>query len=201
MNERLLLLETLLKNKNPQLIQHLIEGTPNDITITFFKSFLLLANTDDNLCSLYNWHNGTRLNEENHCLNFCLFPDYIFMSLDNIKETIDTDCFYNFRSEKMMPILSSTGGDFLSFKIEEYNQSDKDCKIYYCSPRVTNAKNIISMFDSFNSMIECVIKSYENSFYFINQEDNIMDEDFEQVQNLFKKLNPKSDYWSSNEIV
>jgi hypothetical protein len=201
MREKLLQLDSLLKNKNSQLIQHFNQGNKIEDIITFFSTYLIQISPTDDLFCLYNWHNGTKENNDEHCLNFCLFPDYLFLSLEKIMQITTTDYYYNFKSKKMIPIFSSCGGDFLAIKINEFNKTPNDCKIYFCSPRITNVEGSISMFDNFYIMIECIIQSYRNSFYFINSQDNIIDEDSEQVQNLFKTLNPKSSYWFSDELI
>ncbi len=200
MENTIIKLDTIIKEKNPTLIKYLNEGGGSLEIIDFFKMLSLNITASDDLYNLYIWHNGVNVDENQHCLGYCLFPDYYLMSMAEVKILITNDYFYTFKAKGLVPIFASCGGDYLAIKIDEYN-STKDFKIYYCSPRVVNEENYLSMFDSLSNLLKCIIKCYEEGYYFINISDDILDENFEKVLLINKRNNPLSDYWSSDKIM
>ncbi len=201
MNEKLQQLEKVLGTINPPLIRYLDNGADSRQITDLFKNYSLSIADTSTLYALFAWHNGTNLNEEEHCLNFCLFPDFILMSLDDVRECIETDHYFNFKGKGLIPLFRSCGGDFLAIKAREYDQSPQSASVYFCSPRVTTDDNYISMYDSLDTMIDCILLSYERSYYFINPEDNLIDRDIDEIYHLSERLNPGSQYWTSDEVL
>ncbi len=200
MKELLSNLEMELSEKNPDLINCLNKGASHIDVTAYFQLFALSTSATDDLFQLYLWHNGTIKNDQTNCLKYCLFPDFYLLSLQEIENVIYTDYYYNFRIKRFLPIFRSCGGDYLAVSIDEHN-SKRDCKVYFCSPRIANDMNSLSMFDGLKMLFTCALLSYKKNYYFINPDDQMLDEEFENVYKLNSEMNKLSEYWNSDEII
>jgi hypothetical protein len=193
--EKISQLDYILVTQQASVIQHLNDGKSFEDIAHFFDRYNIKLKEHDDLSLLYQWHNGTRINEL-PAGYFYLFPTFYFMSMDDIEKTVlESNSFYSFKEAGLIPILSS-GDDYISFDV---NAEKNKPRLYYSTISNTDMADIHTpIFDSIDSMLYTLILCFKNNIF------QKKDFYFEIIYyNLYKKIatfnNPLSEYWKSQE--
>ena len=79
-------LEEQLREKNQHLLSYLKPGLADNVLLGFFEKNNLPFDEHDTLVAIYKWRNGTRTNSHENQLDLCQFPNYIFLSLEEMEK-------------------------------------------------------------------------------------------------------------------
>ncbi|WPV65824.1 SMI1/KNR4 family protein [Chitinophaga sp. LS1] len=187
---RLLLLfeRDLAQFKYPYLDILQIGLSPDVVT----KRLSTLHISSDLLVILYGWRNGV-LDMDNRVIGQMeLFARAIMLPLENAIEHYDYAITNDMWKEKLFPIFTSGGGDFLLFDANEQNQTVGQILTY--SPSVTLSEEPVSIYDDMNTMFETVIECYRQGAYRFD-ESGFIEVDYQIEQQLSQSKNPNSEYW------
>ncbi|WP_320052037.1 SMI1/KNR4 family protein [uncultured Acetobacteroides sp.] len=149
------------------------------------KDHLNIEKVDDEIVSLYKWHDGTSVNDETSIKYFYFFSSFYLNSIEDVNFLYEHNLF-QFIENKMFPLCSSGDGDHLAY---EFGTK----KIYCIQPWNPDFDTYVSIYDSLDSMLDTILHCYKKGLYYISE--NGLEMDFDGVWEVSQKRNPKSAFW------
>lgn len=149
---------------------------------------------DSDLEELYLWKNGI-LNDGSlptHSFDYTSFG--VIPPLEYAVMIYQMESENDLWSKSLIPIVSSYAGDFLLF------ESDKNSKtygmIYLYSPTLGYVYDLVTYFDSLESMISTTVESFRAGAFTYNNKEMVFDVSNQDMQfSIAAELNPRSEYW------
>lgn len=161
--ERLEKLERILKGKHAPILKFFNDGLPRNKVVSFFEENGIKAN--ESLIALYEWHNGIEFYKADVLQPVIeLFPmgmlctlDYIIKKREEIVDDLDYLELGDLR--EYLPLYSGGEDNLHLLKLTTG-------EIFYISPIIQILGEV--EFKSIDSMLDCIIGSYEDGIFTID---------------------------------
>lgn len=180
-------IENILIKNNAFVLKHLNKG----ISFEYFKdklSYYNFNNINNEIITLYNWHNGINIPKNGEALKYRFFGNYYLNSIDDLISIIRFDDFYNFHKKKFMPLFSNGTGEYLVV----------DCNatcVRYCGTWLPELPPYIIIYDNVESMLQTVLNCYKEKALFFDL-NGCVQINFKLAHSISKSLNPNSEFWT-----
>lgn len=191
-------LSSVLKERNSPLVFHFNKGLNKKEIDDLLQIFNIELSLPQELHVLFEWHNGIIEYDDNSesysSDDMNLFSLGIFPPL---KYSIESYSYYSlenkFWAPNLFPIFVSGGGDY--YLIDCHNSSPDYKKIFFFSPSDPYFRGTISIFDSLLTLINLIVKCYQNEIYLYDNLSKRLKVDGHREFELFKNNNFSSEYW------
>ncbi|KAA2239820.1 SMI1/KNR4 family protein [Chitinophaga agrisoli] len=179
-------LQLKLEQNNAPILQFLNPGlTRADIEASLARfKFTISAE----LFSLYEWHDGAKLDETVMVREQWLFDTYLFPSLDRMKELYNDTATDKYIKLSHLPIMDDIGGPMLLLECNE--KSKQYGMILEYDVEALEYDTIITKYDSITTLLQTISERYRSNLINIKNAD-----DYLEVEKIGKALNPKSKFW------
>jgi hypothetical protein len=120
-----------------------------------------------------------------------LFPFGTPISLNESIEDYNWNKNHQLWSEEYYPLFTDGDGGGIIVNINSHSVDFE--QYYYYSPSSVDFNGLIRIFDNTKTLVDSAIECYMNDVY--SFEDNLMKIDFEKEKEVFRRINPKSEFW------
>ena len=182
--EKINKLEASLIALNAPVIKHFNPGLPKEHILEVFSANNI--NPDPTLIALYEWHNGTPLEEPGVRQAFIeVLPTGMFYTLKDMIRLKKEFLGWEYLSEDLgdmneyWPVFGSREDDMYLLK-------NTTGEVYYISPHVNIYGNL--EFKSIDALVDCVNECYQEKIFVIDPRNGV-DADFDKYEKMRLKYN------------
>lgn len=183
-------------NKYEQLIQvilpKLIERYNNGLAEDSISSALnqCFNNRFDNteILDLFKWRNGINVDYSKSGEWHYIIPGYFMQTLEAAIQSVEMDTVYEFKSNGLLPIFSSVGGEHICWNIKEPSTPLILASLY--DPTI---EKLTPIFVNHQIFIECIKEAVED--HIIYPEGENLAYNLDNWWSLCKIKNPMSPFW------
>ena len=189
-----LLLE-LQRSKSP-VLAYLQPGISKRDVDNSLKSADIDISFPKEVYSLYEWKNGIGDEDaQSRTLGeLSLFTLGIFVSLNlAIVDYLEQSIHRSYWSKGLFPIFGSGGGDY--YLIDTNKRSVTYGMIMYYSPYNPYFQGTLSIFDSLDPCLTCVIECYREKAYYFDHDKPYLQTNAILEMSIKRKHNPKAEYY------
>ena len=193
------LLEVLVEKESP-LVARLKKGIDKDYINSIIEPHEIIF--PEELFTYYGWRNGFTIGPD----EFISMASVTLFTLGNpipvetsLEEYFEYSFVNGFWEKKYFPLFESGIGDYYLMDLDPDSSNYK--MIMFYSPATPYFQGVISFSDSLQKLIETIVECYERNIYFFEEFEG--DKVFVTIPGtsfeLWKKNNPKSEYWRTLE--
>lgn len=190
-------LENALQKAKSPIVRYLNPGLPKDDILKYFQDLQMTPIKE--VIDLYEWHNG--INDEGLSFGVDFFGlKGFFIPISQIKEC------YQDRVDESWVVSNEPLGKYL-LPIS-YDDDLMVClkpnsrflgAVYIISPALLILEPCM-IFDSIETMVLGITEAHNLNLYSYDDDGFLLDFDVEKEAEVFKKLNPKSEFWKRDKL-
>lgn len=179
--------ESLRRLGRQRLIDGLQTGLDRDTVRESLKSIGLVA--PDDLCALYGWHNGTRIDVGEVLDDFHIFPGFYFSPLQDALK--DYRAFREDRrwNQRWLPILANGGGDF--YAVDSSNETATPVIGFMIDQDDQPVE-----YSSISAMIRTWAEAFASGAFYVDARGYLMADD-DRYAEIAARNNPDVALWTS----
>ncbi len=184
-------LDHCLKKYCEALYQRLLNPLEKEKVKELFQQ---IGVDDSDLEKLYLWKNGIPYDVSLPTYSFDYTSFGVIPPLEYAVEIYQMESQNDLWSKSLVPIVCSYAGDFLLYESDKNSQTYG--VIYLFSPNLGYVYDLITYFDSLESMILTTVESFKSGVFVYNNNEMVFEVNDRSMQfNIATKLNPRSEYW------
>ncbi|MBN9385090.1 MAG: hypothetical protein J0H74_30320 [Chitinophagaceae bacterium] len=180
----------VLQSQDAPILKRLNDGIPPEQVKTTFEHRWF----PEEVFQLYNWHDGTDLEEDAVIGELWMFKAGAFMSssraMQCYKRRAGEDDYWD---AYKFPLFESRGGEY--YLIDNKKNSTTAGMIFWHSIGAVDFDTIISKYDSLGTLFETILRCFQQGAYSYNKTTRILEFDFDLERRITRELNPGSAYW------
>lgn len=193
--DKLIVLEKELGGAEAPCLGLLRPGADRSFAELFVTKLFDIADIHPELLSFPCWKDGTEINSADPAARFWVFRNFFLLSMNSIKEIVETDQLFEFKNKKYYPLLASGHGEYLVVNLDSFAKNPAESPVYMACTSNPDLEIFTSMYDNVYAMLDTAITGYQKSIYFTDRESKTLDYDFDADWDISAKMNPNSTYW------
>lgn len=186
-------LKKCLKKHNPDVLQYLNKGIKEKNIVEDLSKIYGVSVNASLINEILQWHNGIDPDYKSPARKFHIIPMFSLLSLHGIK-SLTYSYFDECTESSIVPCFFSGHGEIIGTPFKASKSIMDLNKLYFLYTGDPETSDWVSIYDSFECLVETTIKAFEKKIVFIDK-DGLLDFDFDKHYDLAKKMNPNSDYW------
>jgi hypothetical protein len=144
----------------------------------------------ESLQAIFKWHNGTQIVDSKPVEQFYLFPEFYFLSLEEIAAIVDGDEVYHFKLRRQLPLFATGHGEYLTIGLDDLKHDTQSAMIFYACTWDSERELFTEAYDNLFKLFDTILRCFENGAYFF--ENGVVEMDFDKRRETILDINSRA---------